>query len=56
MNLPVGMQVAFALKQADTGTSVAEVTRKKGISDVTFEGFGINAERSISFKACGLEG
>lgn len=29
-------QIAFALKQAETGTSVAEVTRKMGISDVTF--------------------
>jgi putative transposase len=29
-------QIAFALKQAGTGTSVAEVTRKMGISDVTF--------------------
>jgi putative transposase len=29
-------QIAFALKQAETGTSVAEVTRKLGISDVTF--------------------
>lgn len=29
-------QNAFALKQSETGTSVAEVTRKMGISDVTF--------------------
>ena len=29
-------QTAFALKQAETGTSVAEVTRKMGISDVIF--------------------
>ena len=29
-------QIAFALKQAETGTSVAEVTRKLGISEVTF--------------------
>ena len=36
MNLPAGRQVAFALKQAETGTSVAEVTRKLGISEVTF--------------------
>jgi putative transposase len=29
-------QIAFALKQAETGTSVAEVCRKMGISDATF--------------------
>lgn len=29
-------QIAFALKQADTGTSVAEVVRKMGISEQTF--------------------
>jgi len=29
-------QIAFALKQAETGTSVAELTRKLGISEVTF--------------------
>jgi putative transposase len=29
-------QIAFALKQVETGTSVAEVTRKLSISDVTF--------------------
>lgn len=29
-------QIAFALKQAETGTKVAEVCRKMGISDATF--------------------
>lgn len=29
-------QVAFALKQAELGTSVAEVCRKMGVSEATF--------------------
>ena len=29
-------QIAFALRQAETGTQVAEVCRKMGISEVTF--------------------
>ena len=29
-------QIAFALRQAETGTRVAEVCRKLGISDATF--------------------
>ncbi len=29
-------QIAFALKQADTGTRVEEVCRKMGISEATF--------------------
>ena len=29
-------QIAFALKQAETGTSVAEVIRRTGISEQTF--------------------
>jgi putative transposase len=29
-------QIAFALKQAETGTSVAEFVRKLGISEATF--------------------
>ncbi len=29
-------QIAFALKQAETGTSVGEVVRKMGISEQTF--------------------
>ena len=29
-------QIAFALRQAELGTSVAEVTRKMGISEQTF--------------------
>ena len=29
-------QIAFALKQAETGTKVAEVCRKIGISEATF--------------------
>ena len=31
-----GQQIAFALKQAELGTSVEEVCRKMGISDATF--------------------
>jgi putative transposase len=31
-----GERIAFALKQAETGTSVQEVTRKMGISEQTF--------------------
>jgi putative transposase len=29
-------QIAFAVKQAETGTSVAEVIRRMGISEQTF--------------------
>lgn len=29
-------QIAFALKQAELGTAVAEICRKMGISDATF--------------------
>jgi len=29
-------QIAFALRQAESGTPVAEITRKLGISEVTF--------------------
>ena len=29
-------QIAFALKQAEVGTSIEEVCRKMGISDATF--------------------
>lgn len=29
-------QITFALKQAETGTSVAEVCRKMGVSEATF--------------------
>lgn len=29
-------QIAFALQQAETGTSVADVCRKLGISEATF--------------------
>lgn len=29
-------QIAFALRQADTGTAVQEITRKMGISEQTF--------------------
>lgn len=29
-------QIAFALKQAETGTAVAEVCRKMGVSEATF--------------------
>jgi putative transposase len=29
-------QIAFALKQAETGTRIDEICRKMGISDATF--------------------
>ena len=29
-------QIAFALRQAESGTTVAEIVRKMGISEVTF--------------------
>jgi len=29
-------QIAFALRQATSGTPVSEITRKMGVSDVTF--------------------
>jgi putative transposase len=29
-------QIAFALRQAETGTRVSEICRKMGISDATF--------------------
>jgi putative transposase len=47
-------QIAFALKQADTGTRVDEVCRKMGISEATFYnwkkkygGLGVNELRRL---------
>ena len=34
-------QIAFALKQAETGTRVGEVCRKMGISEATFYIYGL---------------
>ncbi|AIP19875.1 transposase family protein [Burkholderia pseudomallei MSHR5855] len=34
-------QIAYALKQAELGTPVAEVCRKMGISDATFYIYGL---------------
>lgn len=34
-------QIAFALKQAETGTRVGEVCRKRGISEATFYIYGL---------------
>ena len=34
-------QIAFALKQAEVGTTVAEVCRKMGISEATFYIYGL---------------
>ncbi|EDX45027.1 transposase [Salmonella enterica subsp. enterica serovar Kentucky] len=34
-------QIAFALKQAETGTRVGEVCRKMGISESTFYIYGL---------------
>lgn len=38
-------QIAFALKQAELGTSVEEVCRKMGISDATFYSFSGSTTR-----------
>lgn len=47
-------QIAFALKQAEYGTSVEEITRKMGISEATFynwkkkySGLGISELRKL---------
>ncbi|KGD14204.1 transposase family protein [Burkholderia pseudomallei] len=37
-------QIAYALKQAELGTPVAEVCRKMGISDATFYIYGLLAD------------
>ena len=34
-------QIAYALKQAELGTPVAEVCRKMGISDATYYIYGL---------------
>jgi putative transposase len=48
-------QIAFALKQAETGTKAVEVCRKMGISDATFYnwkkkygGLGVSELRSLN--------
>jgi putative transposase len=48
-------QIAFAVKQAETGTPVAEVIRRMGISEQTFYrwkkvygGLGVGALRRVS--------
>lgn len=33
-------QIAFALRQAESGTSVSEIVRKMGISEQPFQGAG----------------
>ncbi len=47
-------QIAFALRQAESGTPVAEITRKMGVSDPTFyrwkklyAGLGVNEIRRL---------
>jgi len=47
-------QIAFALRQSESGTSVAEITRKMGISEQTFyrwkkkyEGLGVAEVRRL---------
>ena len=47
-------QIAFALKQAETGTPVAEICRKMGISEPTFyrwkkkfDGLGVSEVRRL---------
>ena len=46
-------QIAFALRQAESGTSVAEITRKLGITGLKklcglLEGFGMNCEIGLA--------
>lgn len=56
-------QIAFALKQAETGTPVAEVIRRMGISEQTFYrwkkvygGLGRSMpERTASGQCCQIE-
>ena len=47
-------QIAFALRQAETGTPVSEITRKMGISEPTFyrwkqkfDGMGVGEVRCL---------
>lgn len=47
-------QIVFALRQAEAGTTVAEITRKMGVSDPTFyrwkklyAGLGVNEVRRL---------
>jgi putative transposase len=47
-------QIVFALKQAETGVPIAEITRKMGVSEPTFyrwkkqfAGFGVNEVRRL---------
>ena len=47
-------QIAFALRQAEAGTPVSEITRKMGVSDPTFyrwkklyAGLGVNEIRRL---------
>jgi putative transposase len=47
-------QIVFALRQAESGTPVAEITRKMGVSDPTFyrwkklyAGLGVNEVRRL---------
>ncbi|RAS11749.1 putative transposase [Microvirgula sp. AG722] len=55
-------QIAFALRQAETGTRVEEICRKMGISDATyytwrkkFGGFGVSELRRLrQLRAAGL--
>jgi putative transposase len=42
-------QIAFALKQAELGTSVDEVCRKMGIADATFYNWPDNSPRQKQY-------
>lgn len=44
-------QIAFALKQAETGTSVAEVIRRMGISEQTFSRWKKGVRRPHTYIA-----
>jgi putative transposase len=45
-------QIAFALKQAETGTPVAEVIRRMGISEHTFT-VGRSFTAGLALASCG---
>jgi len=51
-------QIAAALRQAEIGTSVADITRKLGISEATFyvcDGYPLNATKDMWNPRLGLE-
>ncbi len=47
-----GQQIAFALRQAASGTPVSEITRKMGVSEPTFYG-GRNSSQDSKVQRSG---